>query len=284
MNQDSKEEWTQVITPQHHFFDFRLREVWRYRDLILLFVRRNFVSLYKQTIFGHAWHFIVPLVQALMYAFVFGKVAQVSTEGAPLMAFYMTNVVAWGYFATCLNNTANTFTANAGIFGKVYFPRLVTPISAVLTALINFGIQFLILLCILTYYYVTTDLLPTMWILLLPILLLIEGGLALGLGILLSALTTKYRDLTVFLTFGVQFFMYITPVVYPVSQIESPTLVKLMYLNPMASIMESFRYALLGNGIHDPYWLLYSGGFALGLFLLGILVFNRVERTFMDTV
>jgi len=275
--------WTEVITPKKGWFDLRLNELWDYRDLILLFVRRDFVTVYKQTILGPLWHFIQPIFTTVIFTIIFGRVANISTDGAPHFVFYLSGVTIWQYFSKCLTNTSNTFVQNASIFGKVYFPRMTVPVSLVISSLLSFSIQFLLFLFVYIYYLQLGEVFPNLHILLLPIFLLIMATIGLGLGMIFSSLTTKYRDLTFLLSFGVQLFMYASPVIYPVS-ILGETGKQLMALNPVASVIEGFRYAFLGSGTFSINSLLYSIIFSIVIFLVGVGVFHKVEKTFMDTV
>jgi len=281
---DQNENWTKIISPVSGWLNFSLAELWRYRDLIALFVRRDFVAVYKQTILGPLWFLIQPLLSTLVFTVVFGRIAKIPTDGLPPMLFYMAGIVSWNYFASCLTSTSNTFISNAGIFGKVYFPRLTVPVSVVIVNLITFTIQFLLFLCFLIYFYLRgTDIHSSLWILLTPLLLLLMGVLGLGMGILISSLTTKYRDLTFVVGFGSQLWMYATPIVYPMSQI--PEKWQWLYaLNPMASIIETFRYAFLGSGTVNLQHLAISAGMTLLIFFVGIVLFSRIEKSFMDTV
>jgi lipopolysaccharide transport system permease protein len=278
------ENWDTIIKPKSGWFDFNLREIWHYRDLVALFVRRDFTSLYKQTILGPLLYFIQPLLTTLIYTVIFNIIAHIPTDGNPAILFFLANSVAWSYFANCINKTATTFTSNAGIFGKVYFPRLTAPISVVLSNLITFIIQFLMFLCFLLYYYYRGEhISPNIYILITPVLLLIMAMFGLGIGIIVSSLTNKYRDLQYLLTYGVQLLMYATPVIYPLSII--PDKYKIFILaNPMTPVIETFRYAFLGSGIYNIYHLLYSAIFSLIVFIIGIILFSRVEKSFMDTV
>lgn len=276
--------WTMIIRPQRHWLDMRLAELWRFRDLIALFVWRDFVAYYKQTILGPLWYLIQPLLTTLTFNVIFGRLAGLSTDGLPQFLFYMAGTVVWSYFSSCLAKTSNTFTANAGIFGKVYFPRLTVPISILISNLITLAIQFALFLCFMAYFgFFGAAIRPNAWILLTPLMLLLMAGLSLGFGIIVSSLTTRYRDLQFLVTFGVQLWMYATPVIYPLSQV--PEKYRWIILaNPMTPIVESFRYAYLGAGIVNVMHLLYSFCFMIVVLLIGVLIFNRVERTFMDTV
>jgi lipopolysaccharide transport system permease protein len=280
-----EEDWSLVIEPQRSLLDMRLGELWRYRDLVLLFVRRDFVAVYKQTVLGPLWYLIQPLLTTITFTFIFGQVASLPTDGLPQFLFYMSGTVVWSYFAECLNKTSNTFIQNAHLFGKVYFPRLAVPVSILVSNLITFAIQFALFLAFVAWFAIRgTDIHPQWtWIALSPLLVLIMAGLGLGFGVIISSLTTKYRDLRFLVTFGVQLLMYATPVIYPVSSIPS-RFQWIILANPMTPVVEAFRVAFLGAGTVDITHLLYSFFFMLVVVLLGTLVFNRVEQTFMDTV
>jgi lipopolysaccharide transport system permease protein len=278
--------WDLIIQPKRHLFDINLRELWEYRDLIILLVRRDFVAKYKQTILGPLWFIIQPLFTTLIYTVIFGKVAGISTEGMPGVLFYLSGIVLWTYFAQSLTLTSNTFVMNAGIFGKVYFPRLAIPISTVVSNLILLAIQFSLFLIVLIYLALKgTEIHPDwgrMWFF--PVLILITALLSLGFGIIISSLTTKYRDLTHLVKFGVQLWMYATPVIYPLSEISSPRYQKLILLNPLSSLVEAFRELFLGVGSFQWNFIGYSALFALGVMIIGLILFNRIEKNFMDTV
>lgn len=277
-------DWDLIIKPQRRLFDLRLGELWKYRDLVLLFVRRDFVAAYKQTVLGPLWYLIQPLLTTLTFTVIFGQIAQLPTDGMPQFLFYMSGTVIWTYFAECLTKTSNTFVQNSQLFGKVYFPRMAVPVSILLSNLITFGIQFVFFLVFMGIYALRgAAIQPNWWMLSFPLLLLMMAGLGLGLGILISALTTKYRDLRFLVQFGVTLLMYATPVIYPVSSIPA-RFQGLIQANPMTPIVETFRYAFLGAGTVQPLGLLYSFGFMLVIVILGSVVFNRVESTFMDTV
>lgn len=279
-----KENWTTIIKPKTGWFDINLKELFQYKDLIIMFVKRDFKTLYKQTILGPLWIIINPLFTTIMYTIVFGNIANISTDGLPQIVFYMMGTTLWTYFSTCLTKTSTTFTNNANIFGKVYFPRLVTPISTVISGLINFFVQFILFLIFVVYYCANgAAIYPNIYILITPLLLLQLAILALGFGIIISSLTTKYRDLAVLVTFGVQLWMYATPIVYPASQI-SGKLRTLMMLNPVSPIVESFRYAFLGSGFIPWDFLIISILVTITVLFIGIVLFSRVEKTFMDTV
>jgi len=277
-------EWTMVIRPQRGWWDLRLGELWRYRDLVMLFVRRDFVAQYKQTILGPLWYLIQPVLTTVVFTVVFGNIAGLPTDGLPSFVFYLSGTVIWQYFAENLNKTSQTFITNAQLFGKVYFPRLAVPVSILISNLITFSIQFGLFLVFALYFMVRGSAVqPNLAILLTPVLLLMMAGLGLGFGIIVSSLTTRYRDLRFLVTFGVQLWMYGTPVIYPVSAI--PERFRLLIMaNPLTPIVETFRYAYLGAGTVHSWHLLYSAAFMLAVLLGGTLLFNRVEQTFMDTV
>jgi len=284
MKVTASENWDLIIRPKKDLLDIDLNALWRYRDLITLFVRRDFVSKYKQTILGPLWFLIQPVLTTIMFAIVFTRIAKISTDGLPPILFYMSGTVAWTYFSTCLNTTSNTFITNAHIFGKVYFPRLAVPISIVISTLIQFFIQFFLLLIIMGFYlFKGFSFHINAYILLLPFLIFLMALMGLGFGIVISSLTTKYRDLTQLVSFGVQLWMYATPIVYPLSSIPEKYRI-LVLLNPLTSVIETFRFALLGSGTFNAFHLLYSTIFAFGIVIIGILLFNRVEKTFIDTV
>lgn len=275
--------WKKIIEPKTGLLDLKLKEVWQYKDLILMFVKRNFSSQYKQTILGPMWFLIQPFLTTVLFTFVFGSIANISTDGAPQFIFYMAGNTAWLYFSTCLNSTANTFVGNAAIFGKVYFPRLTMPIATVIFSLITFGIQFLMFAIFLIYYAVIGSVHVGFEVIYLPIYILQMAMLGMGFGIIISSLTTKYRDLTVLVGFGVQLWMYITPIVYPISNMSGKTK-SLIMLNPMAPLVNNFRYSFLGCGeMEYKFWFISIAVTVIILFI-GIVLFNRVEKTFMDTV
>lgn len=281
----SEEHWDQVIEPKAKLLDLNLKEVWRYRDLLLLFVKRDFTAQYKQTILGPLWHFIQPIFTTIVFLLVFGKIANIPTDGIEPVLFYMSGISIWNYFSACLTATSNTFVANAGIFGKVYFPRLVIPLSTVMSNMVKFGIQFLLLLSVMIYFGIKNQSFhfTTSW-LLIPLLVLMMAGLGLGLGIIISSLTTKYRDFNVLIGFAVQLLMYATPIAYPLSFIRDKGFASWIAWNPLTPIVEAFRYALFGSGSVNSTGLLYSGGITLIVLFVGIVVFSRVEKSFMDTV
>lgn len=283
----AEEQWTEVIQPRSNLLDLGLQEVWRYRDLVALFVRRDFVATYKQTILGPIWFFIQPLLTTITYMIVFNGIANLGTGGIPPLAFYLAGVTIWNYFAQSLTATATVFTTNATIFGKVYFPRLTMPLSIVLSNLIRFGIQLGLFLLVWAYYLVTTDSIhPNAYALLTPFLVVLMGLLALGLGMVFSALTTKYRDLAMLLTFGIQLLMYATPVVYQLEKLNSlPAQFRwIIMANPLNAIVETFRFGLLGTGTFSWLYLGYSTVVTLVMLLAGTIIFNKVEKSFTDTV
>jgi lipopolysaccharide transport system permease protein len=276
--------WTEVIEPQTSSLDFRIKDVWRYRDLLILLVRRDFIAVYKQTILGPVWFFLQPILTTLMYTLIFGRIAGLSTDGKPMILFYLSGITMWNYFAECLNKTATVLKDNAEIFGKVYFPRIVMPLSIVISNLIKLGIQLVLFVGFWVFYLLTTSQLQPNWaILLLPFLIIIMGGLGLGFGMIITSLTTKYRDMVFLLTFGVQLLMYATPVIYSLNNIN-PKYKTLLLANPMSSIIETFRYAFLGSGELPLLGLLYSTAFMIFLLIVGVITFNKVDKSFMDTV
>ncbi len=282
----NNEGWTEILSPKSKLLDLRLHEVWRYRDLLLLFVRRDFVSQYKQTVLGPLWHFIQPLLTTFMFLLVFNKIAGIKTGNLPAPLFYISSLTIWNYFQACFIGTAATFTANAGIFGKVYFPRLIMPLSIVTSNLIKMGIQFCLVLFFLIYFIVTNQyhFQPGLHLLLLPLIILIMAAMGLGLGIIISSLTTKYKDLSVLIGFGVQLLMYVTPVPYPLSYLQNKSYRYCIEWNPLSPLVEGFRYSLFGEGLFSAGMLLYSIGCSVAILLAGIIFFNKVERNFMDTV
>ncbi len=279
-----EQQWTEIIEPRTRLLDLGLSDVWRYRDLVLLFVRRDFVSTYKQTILGPIWFFIQPLLTTLTFILIFGRVAKLSTDGLPMMVFYLAGITVWNYFAQTLTATSTVFKDNAQMFGKVYFPRLTMPLSIVISNLVRFGIQFALFMAVWIYYFVLGDAIkPNLYILLTPFLILVMGIMSLGLGMIFSALTTKYRDLAMLLTFGIQLLMYATPVIYPLSSL-SDKYKWLIVANPMTSIVETFRYAFLGSGTFNWSYLGYSFIFSLVILFVGVITFNKVQKSFTDTV
>ena len=278
-----KETWTEVIQPKKSVFQLNLSEIWNYRDLIWIFVRRDIVSVYKQTVLGPLWFFLGPIFTVFTFVFVFNQIAKISTDNIPAPLFYLAGTTLWNYFQACITGTSSTFISNANIFGKVYFPRLVSPISMVISNLLKFGIQLLMFLCFWFYYLAQGSIHPNAYIALLPLLVLLMGGMALGVGIIISSLTTKYRDLSYFIGFGITLIMYATPVIYPVSAIPEMYKPFVIY-NPIAPIIETFRYGFTGSGYFSWNGLIYSSVFTLFVLLIGTVLFNKIERTFMDTV
>jgi lipopolysaccharide transport system permease protein len=277
-------DYTTIIKPKSNLFSVDFREIWQYRDLMSMFVKRNIVTQYKQTIMGPTWFFIQPALTMIMYMVVFGNIANISTDGLPQPLFYLAGIVCWQYFSDCLNKTASTFNDNQGIFGKVYFPRLIVPMATVVSNLVRMGIQFLLFLGFYLYYIFTdVAISPNMYLLLIPVLILMLAGLSLGFGIIISSMTTKYRDLTILFTFFVQLWMYATPVIYPLSTM-SEKYQWILAINPLTSIFETFRFATMGVGTFSWAHLMYSFGFMVVLLSVGIVVFNRVQKSFMDTV
>jgi lipopolysaccharide transport system permease protein len=282
---ENEQNWDLLIEPKTNLLDLNYKDVWKYRDLLMLFVRRDFVAQYKQTLLGPLWHFIQPFFTTAIFLLVFSKIARIPTDGVPPALFYMSGITIWNYFASCLSNTSNTFVANAGIFGKVYFPRLVLPISVVISNIVRFGIQLLLLLALAIWFYFNGYKVQLGFqVLLIPVIVIVMAGIGLGLGIIISSLTTKYRDFAVLLGFAIQLGMYVTPVAYPLSYLQTTGYGKLIELNPLTSIVELFRYAILGKGTFTPYSIAYSVTFMIVVFLVGSILFNKVEKTFMDTV
>ena len=280
-------EWTTVIKPKTGLLDLRLKEIWQYKDLIFMFLKRNFNSAYKQTVLGPLWFLITPLLSSSMHTLVFGKIANISTDGVPQFLFYLCSNAGWSYFSGCLTSTAGTFTGNAGLFGKVYFPRLVSPITSVIYGLLSFSVQLLLVaVAMVIFAYRGTVIIPNSSIILLPLLVIQMALLGLGVGIIISSITTKYRDLSILVGFGMQLWMYATPVVYPVSQVVSLNgmLEKLIMLNPVSPIINNFRYVILGSGRFEWFYWGISWIITAGVLFVGLIIFNRIEKTFMDTV
>lgn len=283
-SQPESTQWTMILRPKKSMLEVNIRELWQYRDLIAQLVKRDFVAKYKQTILGPLWFLIQPLLTTLIFVVVFGNIAGIPTDGIPKILFYMAGIVGWNYFATCLNDTSQTFIKNASIFGKVYFPRLAMPLSIVISNLVSFVIQFVFLIAFIIYFMAAgSDIRPGWEVALVPFLVVIIAGLGLGFGIIITSLTTKYRDLVHLITFGVTLWMYATPIIYPLSEI--PEKYKPYVLaNPMTPVVETFKTAMLGVGQVDYLYLAYSFVFMIALLAVGIIIFNKVERTFMDTV
>lgn len=280
---EPQQKWTETIGADHSLFDLKLKEVWKYKDLVYMFVKRDFVSSFKQTILGPIWFFINPILTTIVYLVIFGRIAKLPTDGAPPLLFYLAGVTLWNYFSSSLLATSSTFTGNAGIFGKVYFPRLVTPLSIVISNLMRFGVQLILFVLAWAYYYSKEEAHPNIWILATPFLIFLMALFALGVGMIFSSLTTKYKDLAMLLGFGISLYMYATPVIYPVSSLPG-FFKKLAYYNPLTGIFECFKYAWIGVGDFSPAMLGISTVIILILLMIGIVVFNKVEKTFMDTV
>lgn len=283
LKQSNTNEWDTVIESSHSLLDINFKELWHYRDLLVLFVKRDFVTVYKQTILGPLWFFIQPLLTTITFTIIFGNVAQLSTDGSPKLIFYMAGITLWNYFSNCLTTVSGVFNANAGIFGKVYFPRLIMPLTIVISNLMKFGVQFLLFICFVIYYAINNQISPNSWILLTPIVILLMAIISMGIGLILSSMTTKYKDLNQLIGFGIQLFMYATPVIYPSSSVpESFSWV--LNWNPLVGLFEYMRFAYIGTGTFNIYSLIYPSLFSIIILILGILVFNKTQKTFMDTV
>ena len=279
-----KQVWTEEIKSDTSLLSINFRELWHYRDLLLMLLKRDFITFYKQTILGPLWFFVQPVLTSLIYIVLFGQVAKLSTDGLPQMAFYLSGITIWNYFADALTKTSTVFQTNASIFGKVYFPRLIMPLSIVFSGLLKFAIQFLLFIVVVLYYtFVKEEIQPNWWVLATPLLILLMASFALGLGMIFSSLTTKYKDLVFLLSFGIQLYMYATPVVYPISAMPDKYR-WIVSMNPLSGIIECFRYGYLGSGHFDPFSLVYSAVFIVILLFVGIVIFNKVEKSFMDTV
>lgn len=281
------EDWDLVIKGHTSLFDLKFQDLWRYRDLLLMFVKRDFVSFYKQTILGPLWFFIQPVFTTIVFTFVFGNLAGISTDGLPQYLFYLSGITAWNYFSDCLTKTSTVFRDNASIFGKVYFPRLIMPLSIVVSNLVRFAVQLLLLVLMMAYFGIKgANFHVTSAILFFPLLVALMALLGLGLGLIITAMTTKYRDLTFLVTFGVQLLMYGTTVIYPLSEARNKfkDLVWLIELNPMTGIIEAFRYAFLGKGELTPWSIGYSAIVTVVVLFLGIIIFNKTEKNFVDTI
>ena len=276
--------WTLEIKPKRRWLDVDIKGIWHYRDLLKMYVRRDIVTVYKQTVLGPLWFIIQPVFTTIMYMFVFGGLANISTDGLPQPLFYFAGITLWSYFSSVFTSSSNVFTSNAYVFGKVYFPRLVVPLSSAISNLVQLAIQFTIFLVVFFYYWLTVDTVhPNLCILLLPFLLLLLALHAMSWGLIISSLTTKYRDLTLLVTFGMQLFMYATPIIYPLS-VASPKMQHWLLLNPLTPIFEAFKYGFLGSGMLSWGGLTYSTVFMLVALFCSVIIFTRVERNFMDTV
>jgi len=289
MNKDTvvsdSQNWDIVITGNNSGTKVNLKELWRYRDLLSLFVKRDVITVYKQTILGPIWFVIQPILTTITYMVVFGNIANIGTDGVPMILFYLIGITLWGYFSDTLNITSKTFTENAGIFGKVYFPRLILPLSKVASGLLKFAIQFMLFFVAWLYFWIYKKAIhPNIYILITPLLVGLLALMSLGFGILITSMTTKYRDMVFLITFGVQLMMYATPVIYPFSKLASSKWRIYVLLNPLTSIFEAFKYAFIGKGFFSPFWLVYSLVFTLMILVVGVITFNKVEKRFVDTV
>lgn len=279
-----KEEWDLVIKPQQKLLNLNLKEIWQYRDLLTLFVKRDIVTVYKQTVLGPIWFFVQPIMTMLVYVVVFGNVAGISTDGIPKPLFYLSGIIIWNYFSECFMQTSSTFSTNQDMFGKVYFPRLIMPLSKVVSGLVKFSIQFLLFLVVYIYFIINGVVVSASFsLLLVPFFMLLMAGLGLGFGLIFTSMTTKYRDLQFLIQFGVQLLMYATPIIYPMSLIEG-NLKTIISLNPLAHIVEAFKYSFLGQGELSLYGLGYATVFTIVILIAGVLIFNKTERSFVDTV
>ena len=280
----SQNDWDLVIRPQRPWWDLRLGEVWRYRDLIGLWVRREFVAFYKQTVLGPIWHIIPAIVSSIVYTIIFTGVAKISTDGVPPYLFYMAGTTIWIFFSGCITSTSSTFAANAGIFGKIYFPRMCMPIASVISQMVAFGVRLGVFLVFWLFFLLSgSQVFPNLWILLLPVLVLVVAGMGMGFGIIISALTTKYRDLQQLLGVGLQLVMYASPIFYPFSSVPEKWR-WILLANPLTPIIETFRLGFLGASALEPVYLLYSVGFMMVVLIIGFIVFNKAESDFMDTI
>jgi lipopolysaccharide transport system permease protein len=277
------EMWDTYITSDRGYFDLNIKELWRYRDLLTMFVKKDIITVYKQTILGPVWFVIQPILTTVMFVIVFGNIAHIGTDGVPQILFYLGSITMWNYFSETLSITSKTFTDNASIFGKVYFPRLILPLSKVVSGLVKFLIQFGLFLMVWLYYlFIKKSITPNVYILLIPLLLATMAAISLGFGLFITSVTIKYRDLAFLISFGVQLLMYATPVIYPLSTIRHHRI--LLWLNPLTSLFESFKYAFFGSGTFSLPWLLYSIVFTSVLLIVGVIIFNKTEKRFIDTV
>ena len=280
---ENTEQWDAVIESRHSLLDLNLKELWHYRDLLVLFVRRDFVTVYKQTILGPLWFFIQPILTTITFTIIFGNVAQLSTDGAPKLVFYMAGITLWNYFSTCLTSVSGVFNVNASIFGKVYFPRLIMPLTIVISNLMKFAVQFLLFICFVVYFTLHNQIQPNSWILLTPFIIILMALISMGIGLILSSMTTKYKDLNQLIGFGVQLFMYATPVIYPSSTVPLDYQ-WVVELNPLVGLFDYMRFAYLGVGEFTILDLVYPSIFSIVILAIGVLVFNKTQKTFMDTV
>lgn len=276
-------QWDTVIESKHSLFAINFKELWHYRDLLVLFVRRDFITVYKQTLLGPLWFFIQPLLTTITFTIIFGNVAQLSTDGAPKVVFYMAGITLWNYFSTCLTTVSGVFNANAGIFGKVYFPRLIMPLTIIISNLMKFAVQFLLFIVFVGYFTFQNQIQPNSWMVLTPVIIVLMAVIAMGVGLILSSMTTKYKDLNQLIGFGVQLFMYATPVIYPSSSVPNDYQ-WVVALNPLVGLFDYMRFAYLGVGAFSMAALLYPTLFSIGILAVGVLVFNKTQKTFMDTV
>jgi lipopolysaccharide transport system permease protein len=280
---EEQHNWDSVIESKHFLLDVNLKEIWQYRDLLVLFVKRDFVTVYKQTILGPLWFFIQPLLTTITFTIIFGNIAQISTDGSPKLVFYMAGITLWNYFSSCLSNVSSTFNSNAGIFSKVYFPRLIMPITTVVSNLMKFGVQFLLFIGFVIYFSIKEQIQPNFYMVFTPFVILLMALISMGLGLILSTMTTKYKDLSQLISFGVNLLMYATPVIYPSSSVPEKY-VYIVNANPLASLFDYMRFAYLGVGQFNFSSFLYPSIFAVAILALGILLFNKTQKTFMDTV
>jgi len=280
----SEQQWTEEIKSHDSLFSINIKEVWSYRDLLMMLVKKEYITFYKQTILGPIWFFVQPILTTLIYVLLFGQIAKLSTDGSPQIAFYLSGITLWNYFSECLTKTSSVFKDNAAVMGKVYFPRLIMPLSIVVSGLMKFAIQFGLFISVILYFTLVKESInPNAWVLITPLLLLLMASFSLGMGMIFSALTTKYKDLVFLLTFGIQLLMYATPVVYSIASI--PEKYKwILIANPLTGIFECFRYGFLGSGSFDPSSLIMSAGIITIILIIGVVIFNKVEKSFMDTV
>ena len=282
----NQDQWTEVITPAKNVFAFHFKEIWRYRDLIILFVKRDMAAQYRQTILGPLWHIIQPLLTAVFLMFLFSNIAGIPTDGIPHFLFYLTSVSVWNFFANCFTSASSTFVTNAAIFGKVYFPRLIVPIAIMLAGIVRFGLQFLLIIAFLLWYIFSKQyiFIPSWYLLLIPLIVSMMALMGLGCGIIVSALTARYRDLTILITFGLQLLMYATPVAYSLSYLETKGYASFIKYNPLSPLVEGFRFALFGKGFFSLNYFSFSILSITIILFCGIIIFNKTEKTFMDSV
>ena len=280
----SEQQWTEEIKSHDSLFSINIKEVWSYRDLLMMLVKKEYITFYKQTILGPIWFFVQPILTTLIYVLLFGQIAKLSTDGSPQIAFYLSGITLWNYFSECLTKTSSVFKDNAAVMGKVYFPRLIMPLSIVVSGLMKFAIQFGLFISVILYFTLVKESInPNAWVLITPLLLLLMASFSLGMGMIFSALTTKYKDLVFLLTFGIQLLMYATPVVYSIASI--PEKYKwILIANPLTGIFECFRYGFLGSGSFESSSLIMSAGIITIILIIGVVIFNKVEKSFMDTV